>query len=40
MKINKQDIKCLVAFIITLAITRHIGHIVNKKLDFPVSDLA
>lgn len=32
MKFNKQDIKCLVAFIITLAITRHIVHITSQKL--------
>ena len=32
MKINKQDIKCLVAFIIILAITRHIVHITSEKL--------
>ena len=32
MKINKQDIKCLVAFIITLAITRHIVRITSQKL--------
>jgi hypothetical protein len=32
MKINKQDIKCLVAFIITLAITRHIVRLTSQKL--------
>lgn len=32
MKFNKQDIKCLVAFIITLAIVRHIVVITHKKL--------
>ncbi len=32
MKINKQDIKCLVAFIITVAITRHIVLITSQKL--------
>ena len=32
MKMNKYDIKCLVAFIITLAIVRHITLLSYKKL--------
>ena len=37
MKFDKQDIKCLVAFIIILAITRHIVVLTYVKLTTPIS---